>query len=137
MRRKIIQDFANTICQMLVGWRMGDDLEALAGLPDGTLLVDVLAGTASHDIAGNIQLRVAGELQPWLSHRLSINRVPAHSIASATVAAEIRTDRLDTNRARIVSFDFSVHSAISTDESSYTSELQEVHRWHSRLPTNN
>ena len=137
MRRKIIQDFANTLCQMLVGWRMGDDLEALAGLPDGTLLVDVLAGTASHDIAGNIQLRVAGELQSWLSHRLSINRIPAHSISSATVAAEIRTDRLDTNRARIVSFDFSVHSAISTDESSYTSELQEVHRWHSRLHSNN
>ena len=137
MRRKIIQDFANTLCQMLIGWHMGDDLETLARLPDGTLLIDALAAAASHDIAGNIQLHIAGELQAWLSHRLSINQIPAHSISSATVTAEIRTDRLDTNRAHIVSFYFSVHSEISTDECSYTSALQEVHRWHSRLPPNN
>ena len=137
MRRKIIQDLANTLCQMLVGWRMGDDLEALAELPDGTVSIDVLAGTASHDTAGAIQLYIAGELQAWLSHRLSVNRIPAQAITAAEVTAEICTDRIATNRKRIVSFDFSVQSIISTDECSYTGKLHETHSWHSRAPSNN
>ena len=136
MRRKIIQDLANTLCQMLVGWRMGEDLEVLAELPDGILSINVLAGTASHDAAGMISIHIAGELQAWLSHRLSISQIPIQAISAADVVAKVCTDRLATNRKRIVSFDFSVRSVISTDECSYTGQLHEVHRWHSRVPSN-
>ncbi len=137
MRRKIIQDFANTLCQMLVGWRMGDDLEILSELPDGTLSIDALTGTASHDVVGNIQLHVAGELQAWLSYRLGINQIPIQSISGAAVTTQICTGRLATNRKRIVSFDFSVQSTITTDECCYIGQLHEVHHWHSRVPSNN
>ena len=137
MRRKIIQDLANTLCQMLVGWRMGEDFEVLAELPDGTVSINVLAGTASHDTGGAIQLHIAGELQAWLSHRLSVSRISAQAITAAEVTAKICTDRIATNRKRIVSFDFSVQSIISTDECIYTGQLHETHRWHSRLPSNN
>eukprot|EP00456_Euglypha_rotunda_P079837 TRINITY_DN76978_c0_g1_i1.p1 TRINITY_DN76978_c0_g1~~TRINITY_DN76978_c0_g1_i1.p1 ORF type:complete len:140 (-),score=16.83 TRINITY_DN76978_c0_g1_i1:199-618(-) len=133
MRRKIVQDFANTLCQMLVGWRMGEDLEVLAALPDGTLSINVLEGAASHDKIGAIQLHVAGELQSWLSDRLNASRIPAQIISSAEITVKIRTDRVDTNRKRIVSFDFSVQSVISTDECSYVGKLHETHRWHSRI----
>jgi hypothetical protein len=137
VRRKIIQDLANTLCQMLVGWRMSEDLEVLAALPDGTLSIDALSGSASHDIAGDLRLHIAGELTSWLAHRLSAHQIPLQAITVATVTASIRTDLLPTARNRIVSFDFSVRSVIVTDERSYIGQLQEVHRWHTRVPSNN
>lgn len=48
MARKVLQDVANTLCQMVVGWRMGDDLEKIADLPDGTIVFDVLLREARH-----------------------------------------------------------------------------------------
>jgi hypothetical protein len=51
---------------MLVGWRMGEDLEVLADLSDGTLHIDVLSGSVKHSINGDINLHIAGELRAWL-----------------------------------------------------------------------
>lgn len=76
MRRKVLQDVANTLCHMLVGWRMGEDREVLSELPDGVLTFDVLLGTAEHNVAGAASLCVAGEMAAWLKHR---QRVAAYS----------------------------------------------------------
>ena len=46
MRRKVLQDIANTLCQMMVGWRMGDDAQRMARLPDRTLVALGCATTA-------------------------------------------------------------------------------------------
>lgn len=135
MRRKVIQDLANTLCQMLVGWRMGEDLETLAALPDGVLVVDALAGTARHDQAGPVRLHIAGELQAWLAERLSAQQIPLQAIDSAQVTATIRTDGVSTNRQQVVSFDFSVCSVIATEQCQYVGKLHEVHHWHSRVAT--
>ena len=137
MRRKIIQDLANTLCQMLVGWRMAEDLEVLAELPDGVLSIDVLAGTASHSVGGAVQTSIAGELQAWLLHRLSVTDIPIAAICSAQITAHICTDRIATNRKKIISFDFAVESVIATDQRSYAGRLREIHHWHSRVPSNN
>ena len=56
MRRKILQHYANTVCHMFVGWRMGNDLETLSELPSGKIKVDLLNGSAIHDQVGNIDL---------------------------------------------------------------------------------
>jgi hypothetical protein len=137
VRRKILQDYANTLCQMLVGWRMGDDLEVLASLPDGTLHIDAMSGAATHSINGLLNLHVAGELQSWLQHRMSEKNIEPSAISSAIVRANIRTDRIATNRKRIVSFDFEVTSSIVTSEREYKGALIEVHQWHTRAPSNN
>ncbi len=50
--------------------------------------------------------------------------------------AAIRTDRIATNRKRIISFDFAVDSTIVTAEREYRGQLCEVHQWHSREPSN-
>lgn len=136
MRRKIIQDFANTLCQMLVGWRMTEDFEVLAELPDGTLTIDALTGAGSHDVIGPLDLHIAGELQAWLLHRLGISGIPVESISSAIVVARVRTDRVATVRKRVVSFDFAVQSTISTGDHRYEGQLHETHHWHSRVPSN-
>jgi hypothetical protein len=135
--RKVLQDFANTLCQMLVGWRMGEDLELLAELPDGTLDIDVLSGSTTHSVNGRINLHIAGELQAWLKHRISEARVEPSSIALARVTAIVRTDRIATDRKRIVSFDFAVDSIIEAADREYRGRLCEAHQWHSRVPSNN
>ena len=114
---------------------MADDLELLAGLPDGTLTIDVLAGTAGHSVNGSISLHIAGELKAWLDHRLSESGIERSEVDTASVVAAIRTDRVATNRKRIISFDFSVDSTIATAERQYRGKLCEVHRWHSRVPS--
>jgi hypothetical protein len=136
VRRKILQDFANTLCQMLVGWRMGDDLEALAALPDGTLTIDVLSGTACHSSEAVLELHVTDELQAWLLHRLTASRIEPSAVCHAVVMADIRTDRIATNRKRIISFDFAVEAVIRTSEREYRGELHEVHKWHTRVASN-
>lgn len=116
---------------------MADDLELLAGLPDGTLTIDVLAGTANHSVNGSVRLHIAGDLKAWLERRLSESGIERSEVETASVTAGIRTDRIATNRKRIISFDFSVDSTIATAERVYRGRLCEVHRWHSRVPSNN
>jgi hypothetical protein len=119
---------------MLVGWRMENDLVVLAALPDGTLHIDVLAGTATHSSSSAIELWIAGELQGWLLNRLAESGIEASEIRVARLTAAIRTDRIATNRKRIVSFDFAVQSIIETSEREYRGALHEVHKWHTRVP---
>jgi hypothetical protein len=118
---------------MLVGWRMAEDLEVLADLPDGTLAIDVLSGSAVHSVDGPLTLYIAGELQAWLQHRLSESAIDRSGIERAIVMAAIRTDRIATNRKRIISFDFTVDSTIVTAERQYRGKLCEVHQWHTRV----
>ena len=136
MRRKVLQDVANTLCQMAVGWRMNNDLEALAELPDGELRFDILAGTVTHSIVGEIPLHVASELSAWFTHRLSILRIPKNAIEKAQLRAAFRTDRIKTDRQRIVSFDWTCASSIDTDECSYIGATSYKHTWHSRCSSN-
>ena len=131
MRRKVIQDIVNNLCQMLSA-RMSEDLEYVAGFPDGTLSIDLLSGVASHDHAGNIPLDVCGELQDWLFQRLAALKIPLHGISAANVTVKIRTDMIPTDRTRIISFNFFVNSLIRTVEMQYTGQPLEVHRWHTR-----
>jgi hypothetical protein len=121
---------------MVVGWRMAEDLEVLADLPDGTLAIDVLSGSAVHSVNGPLTLHVADELQAWLQHRLSESGVDRFGIERAVVLAAIRTDRIATNRKSIISFDFAVDSTIVTAEREYHGKLCEVHQWHARVPSN-
>jgi hypothetical protein len=132
MRRKVLQDVANTLCQMLVGWRMSADLEALSELPDGVLSFDVLGGSVKHNQRGVLDLYIAGELSAWLKHRLASLNIPLSALQSATLRAEVKTDRIKTERKRIVSFDWSCECSVATDEKTYVGRLVEAHRWHTR-----
>ena len=118
---------------MLVGWRMAEDMEAMAGLPDGSLNIDVLAGTASHNSVSLPPLHIVGELHSWLKIRLEKAGVPIKQLIMADVTAAICTDRIATDRKHIVSFDFVCTCTIRTVERTYTGRLAEKHQWHGRL----
>ncbi len=132
MKRKTLQDVANTLLDMLVGWRMTEDLDRLSDLPDGTLRIDLLRQTAEHSEAGPLTLHVVAELTAWLSDRLAALEIPLNEVTHANLDAEIRTNRIATDRKRIVSFDFTCQSRIATLQRTYEATLQERHVWHRR-----
>ena len=132
MARKVLQDLANTLCQMVVGWRMGEDVEKIANLPDGKLMIDVLSGKAKHSSGVDPDLWVSGEMQSWFEARLKALNVPAAEIETATLEVAVRTDRIKTSRKTLVSFDFECRSYVVTAGKRYEGKLVDKHTYHNR-----
>jgi hypothetical protein len=133
MRRKVLKNIADTLCQMVVGWRMGDDYERLASMPDGTLVFNLLDGTVAHSSQGPVDLWISGELSAWLTHRLRVERIDASKLFKGVLEVAYKTDRIRTDKKRVVSFDFECRSTILTDEVQYEGSLVERHTYHQRL----
>jgi hypothetical protein len=71
MRRKVLQHYADVLCHMAIGWRMGDDLAILADLPSGHIHFDILGARSTHDTKGQVELHITGEMRAWLLDRLA------------------------------------------------------------------
>ncbi len=128
MRRKVLQDFANTICQMFVGWSMGDDAETLAEIGEGVILIDLLAGTASAN-GRAINLWITGELQAWFLGRLDISTIDRSLVNSAVLEVAFITEPVPQKKRRGTIFSWKCRSAIVTDELKYEGELIDTHTW--------
>lgn len=111
---------------------MADDLERLAELPDGTLSINVLEGRATHSVAGEQDLYIARELNAWLKAQL-IKHAAEGELQEVILKADIQTDRIATDRKRIVSFDFKCESFLRSRDKSYCGALAEKHTWHRRI----
>lgn len=99
----------------------------------GTIHFDIREGPAVHNTRGDIDLHIASEMKAWLLDRLSKDRIPVDAIQTATLRVGMNTDRIKTDKKRVVSFDWQRLSAISTDEKTYEVELTDRHGWHSRV----
>lgn len=132
MKLKGLREVAHTLPEMLVGWRMSEDLDRLADLPDGVLRIDVLRQAVDHSKAGPVELHVVLELSAWLRERLTALGIPLSQLNEVRVEADIRTDRIATDRKRIVSFDFDCYSRVATAQRVYEARRKETHRWHRR-----
>ncbi len=73
MRRKMLQDLANTLCQMFVGWHFGDDYEKIATLPEGTLTIDLIRIKASHSSSEIPEFWIAKEFAAWFGRRRKLS----------------------------------------------------------------
>ncbi|QNH18888.1 hypothetical protein HEP74_04064 [Xanthomonas sp. SS] len=133
MRRKVLQDIANTLCQMMVGWRMGDDYERMSELPDGTIYFDLLEKTATHNAGDSPTLWIAGELSAWLEHRLGVEKIDRSELVHAQLELRYETSRIRTNRKQVVSFDFECRSSLRTDVVEYRGSVVDRHAYHQRI----
>jgi hypothetical protein len=127
--RKILQDVANTLPQMFVGWRMVEDLETLAELPDGTLEIDVLTETVRHSSGLTPRLHIAGELAAWLRNRLDEARLSPTEITKAHLAVVICTERIVKARKRLILLDFACTCTVTGYGRTYVGHLVETHKW--------
>lgn len=130
MRRKILQHFADVFCQMFVGWRMGEDVDVLSKIQHRQIYIDVLRGQASLSSEQSLNIWIAGEIQTWFASALKKHNIPIESIREAKSFVDINASTIERKRAIVRVFDFACQSAISTDEKTYESSLNESHTWH-------
>lgn len=112
---------------------MGDDYEIIADLPDGRLSFNLLTGSVTHSGGTSPSLWIAGELHAWLSARLVKEGIPVVELQTASLDVDFRTDRIATDKKKIVSFDFQCHSVLETSEKKYEGKLVERHTYHQRV----
>jgi hypothetical protein len=71
MRRGLVQDYANQVCQIFVGWRLlvsPGDLARLVDAGKGRLELDLKTGAARID-GSPVEFAFGEELRDWLRHR--------------------------------------------------------------------
>jgi hypothetical protein len=125
---------ARTLAHLAAAWRDHGDLEILAGLPDGLVDIDILAGSAGHESAGPIPLRLAAELRAALADRLARKGIDPRELQAAELRLRVDTGGILTDRARIVHFDFDWEARLRAAGQEYRAARREDHVWHDREP---
>jgi hypothetical protein len=105
MKIKVVRSIANSLCQMCCSSRMSSSLERLADLPDGTVQIDLLSGSCSHTAFGDMHLPAIEEFRSWLSQRLEEENIGIGVFRRAECSLSYTTDRVPTDRKRIVLFE--------------------------------
>lgn len=125
---------ARYLVHLAAAWRDRGDLETLATLPDGTVALDLSAGTARHGAAGPIPFRMASELGTALADRLARKGIAPGAVESAGLVLRFATGAVRTDRDRIVHFDFDLECRLRADGKDYRASRREEHIWHAREP---
>jgi hypothetical protein len=133
MKLKVLQGIANNLTDKLCAWPIPEDLETLASVPDGDLTIDILASKASHSSVADINLGATEQLHRWLQAQLAASDIHAEDLEQALLIARIQTDRIATDRSRIVSFDFHVESLLKAGTRVFHGVPTERHVWHHRI----
>ena len=111
----ILQDIANTLPQMAMSERVGNaDLEILTGLPDGRLELDLLAREVRHSSGAAIRLAIVTHLAEWLAQRLQ--QPPETMLRRVALVVTLRTDRVPTDRRRVVPFDWRCDAIVESHD---------------------
>jgi hypothetical protein len=125
---KNLKDHAHVFCQMFFGWRMSEDLETFAQLPEGKLTIDVLTGSCVHDAHGPVQTYIAGEIGAWFRSQLTGRGISIADITEATLSVDLKR-RPTPKGKRGITFDWYANSTIRTADRDYTADLAEPHTW--------
>ncbi|MEO6094883.1 MAG: hypothetical protein ABIW76_04075 [Fibrobacteria bacterium] len=123
---------AKLLPHLFARWRDPQDLEILANLPDGVITLDALTGTARHDPAGSITLRIAKALAAELADQLLRKGIVRTALLEARLTVTVESSRVKTDRNRIIHFDFGTASLIRTQSATYSASQYEEHVWHDR-----
>lgn len=122
VRRKVIQDYANKVCEIFAGWRLAvheNDIPRLIAIGSDELHANLLDGTVRVDGAEIEPLGIVLEIQAWLRDRCSEDNVPIDGLREAelTVTFVATQSRRRGRSARSLRFECS--SRLATDERSY------------------
>jgi hypothetical protein len=138
---------AKVLPHMFARWRDWEDFETLAGLPDGIIAIDALAGTASHTPASHpttaseaaggaeaapIRLRIAREIRSGLMDQLVRKEIQTSRIREAVLRIGLDSSQVKTDRNRIVHFDFHIAARIHAEAGVFEASQIEEHVWHDR-----
>lgn len=133
MRRKVIQDYANKVCEMFVGWRLAvskDDIPRLIDLGSGTIDADLLVVSMRLNGVDSPPLGIVHEIAEWLRDRCLADGVPYADLLEAQMSVSFRASERKTRRsARERSLEFECVSRIATSDRTYEGSLSKGERW--------
>lgn len=134
MRRKVVQDYANKVCQIFVGWRLAvhdRDIPRLIEVGDGHLRIDLLTGATLVDGRPELPpLGIAEELAAWLRDRCDRDRVDIGEVREAVLTVRFVAQERTTRRGTFVRhLQFDCHSRIDTGDRPYESALTTDEAW--------
>lgn len=130
MRRKIIQDFANTLCQILVGWRSGEDINTIGSLGDGIIKINLLNETFTHNHKEVKGLKIVGELKYWLVDQLKKYNIKLNDLESVLITSNTTIKKENKkNKATKIQLNWNIICSIKTNEKEYLGKLAETHQW--------
>jgi hypothetical protein len=126
MKRNVLLDIANTLCQMLYSRRLSEDRDKLVSLPAGTITVDLLAGEAHHDSTGPIPVVFGRVFADWLRMRCLDEGFPITLLNSAILTIAVNPD-LPHPTDFLGPFDrWSARCEIVTNDRTYVGQIREL-----------
>ncbi len=138
VRRKVVQDYANKVCEIFTGWRLAvheEDIPRLIELGAGELTLDLLDGTMTFDGTAITPLGIAGEITAWLQERLTADRVQRAGIESARLVVRFSATERTTRRSTFIrELKFACRSRITTDEKAYEGAKGTDEIWSKSFP---
>jgi hypothetical protein len=139
MRRKGLQNTANTLCHMFRGWQLISDHERLAQLGSGLLEIDVLSGECRHNDQPITALGIAKALKSFLEEDFTRHHVPLEAVLEAQLTVELTLDRHRGQRdlshvwarpsQEFVGCVLMARSRVRTDELTYSGEYRDELEW--------
>lgn len=122
VRRKVIQDYANKVCEIFAGWRLAvheNDIPRLIAIGSDELHANLLDGTVRVDGAEIEPLGIVLEIQAWLRDRCSEDNVPIDGLREAELTVTFVATQ-SRHRGRLArSLRLECSSRLTTDERSY------------------
>ena len=134
MRRKFIQEFANSFCQRVIDLPDGYDLASFAHLGSGLYEANILTGACTYNGSSIFPLRLCNLYREWMDLQLTTRAVKPDGILKATLrlAVEVKGVTLRSSysqRFASAHFVFECHSEISTDEKTYVGRMSGSKEW--------
>ena len=144
MRKKRLQNAADTMCQMFCGWRLIGSKPNLVKLGSGTLRIDAITGQCLFQGEIIAELSIAKEIRASLQKNLATNKIPIATLTGAQLVAKLSFSVVPWNEATKEIFysdeksvrteqmnrcSMECESSITTNEAVYRSKLIDVQEW--------
>ena len=134
MRRKVIQHFANMLCQRFIDLPSGYDLARFVKLGNGTAALNILDGHCTHNGSPVERFNTCNEYKEWLFRDLERHRIPVDAIVNAGMEIDATVSNIEIKESfghvfRSADFSFDCRSSIQTDDKTYSSCRSEEKRW--------
>jgi hypothetical protein len=130
LRRKVLQDFANTLCQQFLDLGSGHDVGTFVRRGSGLYSMNLLNGECSRDGAAIPELKVCREYRLWLAEQMSKHSVPPGLLrAELVVRVVVRQSSLRDARLGSADLEFHCKAELVTDEKVYAGEASGPHPW--------
>jgi hypothetical protein len=131
LRRKVLRDFANTLCQQFLDLGSGHDVATYVRRGSGVYALNILTGECFHDGAPLQELKVCREYRGWLAEQMTKHNVPPGLLrAEFTVHVVVRAASIrESTRLGAADLEFRCRAELATDETVYASEMSGPRSW--------